>query len=239
MAAWLSPIVLVNKPSGEKRMCLDYRKVNGQLVTDIHPLPNLEELVEHVSGNQYYATLDLKDAYYQVMLDEESRDLTTFSEGISLYRFKSLPFGLSCSASIFVRQLQGALAPVLKQGLVKSYLDDFIVCAPNFDCLLQRLGQVFERMEEVGIKLNLSKCHIGQQEAKFWGYVVSKSGIKPDPENVEAVSKMKPPTNVKETQMFLGVAGFYRKHIEKLSALAAPLTDLTRKNQPFEWDETC
>ncbi len=55
-------------------MCLDYRKVNKQLVTDIHPVPNLEELVEHVAGNQYYATLGLKDAYYQVMLDEESRD---------------------------------------------------------------------------------------------------------------------------------------------------------------------
>ncbi len=123
--------------------------------------------------------LDLQDAYYQVMLDEESRDLTTVSEGISLYRFKRLPFGLGCSASIFVRQLQGALAPVLKQGWVKSYLDDVIVCEPNFDCLLQRLGQVFERMEEVGIKLNLSKCHIGQQRVKFLGYVVSKSGLNP------------------------------------------------------------
>ncbi len=50
-AAWLSPIVLVNKPSGEKRMCLDYRKVNQHLVTDIYPLPNLEELVESVAGN--------------------------------------------------------------------------------------------------------------------------------------------------------------------------------------------
>ncbi len=105
VAAWLSPIVLVNKPSGEKRMCLDYRKVNKQLVTDIHPLLNLEELVEHVAGHHFYATLDLKDAYYQVMLDEASRDLTTFSEGVSLYRFKRLPFSLSCSASIFIRQL--------------------------------------------------------------------------------------------------------------------------------------
>ncbi len=111
-------------------MCLGYRKVNKQLVTGIHPLPNLEELVEHVSGNQYYATLDLKDAYYQVMLDEESRDITTFSEGIDLYRFKRLPFGLSCSASIFVRQFQGALAPLLRQGWIKAYLEDVILCAP-------------------------------------------------------------------------------------------------------------
>ncbi len=94
-------------------MCLDYRKVNTHLVTDIHHLPHLEELVENVAGNKFYATLDLKDAYYQVML-EESRDLTTFTEGTNLYRFKMLPFGLSCSASVFVRQLQGALAPLFK-----------------------------------------------------------------------------------------------------------------------------
>ncbi len=103
-------------------MCLDYRKVNTHLVTDIHPLPHLEELVENVAGNKLYATLDLKDAYYQVMLDEESRDLTTFTEGTNLCRFKRLPFGLSCSASVFVRQLQGALAPLFKP-LRSSYGD--------------------------------------------------------------------------------------------------------------------
>ncbi len=144
-------------------MCLDYRKVNTHLVTDIHPLPHLEELVENVSGNKYYATLDLKDAYYQVMLDEESRDLTTFSEGVNLYRFKRLPFGLSCSASIFVKQLQGALAPLLRNNWIKSYLDDIIIGAPSFQILLQRLDQVFEQMHAKGIKLNLSKCSVGQR----------------------------------------------------------------------------
>ncbi len=135
-AAWLSSIVLVTKASGDKRMCLEYRKVNKQLTTDIHPLPNLEELVELVAGSKYYATLDLKDAYYQVFLDDASRDLTAFSKGINLYRFKRLPFGLSCSASIFVLQLQGALAPLLRKEWVKSYLDDRILCAPSFQLLL-------------------------------------------------------------------------------------------------------
>ncbi len=86
-AAWLSPIVFVSKPSGENRMCLDYRKVNTHLAVDIHPLLKLEELVERVSGQQYNATLDMKDAYYQVLLGEPSRDLTTFTQGINLYRF--------------------------------------------------------------------------------------------------------------------------------------------------------
>lgn len=64
-AAWLSPIVLVNKPDGSKRMCLDFRRVNERLAADIHPLPRLEDLVNVASGHQYYATLDLKDAYFK------------------------------------------------------------------------------------------------------------------------------------------------------------------------------
>ncbi len=95
-------------------------------------LPKLEELVESAARNSYYATLDMKDAYYQVLLDEESRDLTTFGEGVALSRFKRLPFGLSCSAAIFARQLAKVLAPLLKESWLKHYLDDIIVYAATY-----------------------------------------------------------------------------------------------------------
>ena len=208
-------------------MCLDYRKVNTHLVTDIHPLPHLDELVENVAGNSYYATLDLTDAYYQMELHESSKDLTTFTEGVNLYRFKRLPFGLSCSASLFVRQLQKALAPLLQNRWVKSYLDDIIVCAPSYNILLQRLGQAFEQMQDVGIKLNLSKCKMGLQEVKFLGHVVNAAGYRPDPANIEAVTGMRPPSNIKEVRRFLGMAGFSRRHVETFSKITAPLSDLT------------
>ncbi len=94
-------------------------------------------------------------------------------------------------------------------------------------------------MGEVGIKLNLSKCCIGQREVTFLGHTVSEEGFTPDPGNVEAIVNMKPPTNVKDTRRFLGMAGFYRKHIDPFSHLAAPLTDLTPKNQPFRWTVDC
>ncbi len=197
-------------------MCLDYRKVNKQLTTDMHPLPKLEELVEAVAGNEYYATLDLKDACYQVMLDEASRDLTTFSEGVALYRFKCLPFGLSCSAAVFARKLAEVLTPLTKKNWVRNYLDDIIVYAPSYDELLKRVGQLFTHMSSVGIKLNLTKCKIGQNQVKFLGHIVSKEGHRPDPANIEAVIKMKPPTTVKETRRFFGIVGFYRKHIRGL-----------------------
>ncbi|KAK3883664.1 hypothetical protein Pcinc_012043 [Petrolisthes cinctipes] len=71
-AAWLSPIVLVNKPNGSKRLCLDFRRGNEHLSEDIYPLPRLDDLVNTAAGHQFYATLDLKDAYYQIVLDQES-----------------------------------------------------------------------------------------------------------------------------------------------------------------------
>ncbi len=119
-AAWQSPIVLVNKPDGSKRMCLDYRHVNKHLTTDIYPLPRLEELVEQAAGHKYYVTLDMREAYFQILLDEESRDLTTFSDGVTLYRFRWLSFGLNCSPAIFSWRIASVLAPLLQKGWVKT-----------------------------------------------------------------------------------------------------------------------
>lgn len=238
-AAWLSPIVLVNKPDGSKRMCLDYRHVNKHLSTDIYPLPRLDELVEQAAGQQFYVTLDMREAYFQILLDESSRDLTTFSDGITLYRFRRLPFGLSCSPAIFSRHMANLLAPLLKEGWIKNYLDDLILWAPDFATLTTRIRSVFELLVTKGVKLNLSKCEFGKGEVTFLGYKISKEGSRPDSKNVEAVLEMKPPTTVKEVRRFLGMAGFYRKHVNNFAKIAAPLTNLTRAREEFRWTERC
>lgn len=238
-SAWLSPIVLVNKPDGSKRMCLDYRHVNKHLTTDIYPLPRLEELVEQAAGHQYYATLDMKEAYFQILLEENSRDLTAFSDGVTLYRFKRLPFGLSCSPAIFTRHMASLLTPLVKKGWIKNYLDDLIVWAPDFSTLNERLSETFALLKKNGVKLNLSKCEMAKREVTFLGYKISSKGSQPDQKNVEAVLKMKPPTKVKEVRRLLGMAGFYRRHINNFAQIAAPLTNLTKKDHPFFWDDKC
>ncbi len=128
--------------------CFDYRGVNKHLATAIYPLTRLEELVEVATGDKYYATLDLKEAYFQVELDENSRDLTTFSNGVSPYRFKRLPFGLSCSPAVFSRQIAEVLAPLIKLGWVKNYLDDIVIFGPDFQTLMDRLGRLFKTLGE-------------------------------------------------------------------------------------------
>lgn len=238
-AAWLSPIVLVNKPDGSKRMCLDFRQVNERLAADLYPLPRLEDLVNVAAGHQYYATLDLKDAYFQIVLDEESRDLTTFSDGISLYRFRRLPFGLSCAPAIFSRKMAEILTPLLREGWVKNYLDDIILWAENFDQLMERLGRLFALLEEKGIKLNLTKCDLVKQEVKFLGHRVSKDGSTPDQKNLEAIREQAPPKNVKQVRRFIGMCGFYRKFVPNFSKIAMPLTNLMKGDVKFSWTDEC
>ncbi len=149
-SAWLSPIVLVNKPDGSKRMCLDYRHVNKHLATDIYPLPRLEELVDQAAGHNFYATLDMREAYFQIILYENSRDLTAFSDGVTFYRFRRLPFGLSCSPAIFTRHMATLLSPLLKEGWIKNYLDDLIIWVPDLASLTQRRRKKFTSLKENG-----------------------------------------------------------------------------------------
>ncbi len=237
-AAWLSPIVLVNKPVGSQRMSLDCRQINKHLATDIYPLPRLEELVNQVAGHQYYITLDMREAYFQLMLDEDSPDLTAFSDGVTLYRFKRLHFGLNCSPAIFSRRMASLLTPLLRKSWVKNYLDDLIIFAPTFQELLVRLKELFS-LTSSGVKLNLSKCTFGLKEVTFLGHRISAEGSQPDPKNIEAVMKMKPPTNVREVRRFLSMCGFYRKHVPSFAKVATPLTNLTRSNTVFAWAEEC
>ncbi len=107
-------------------------------------------------------------------------------------------------------------------------MDDRIIFAPDFNTLIERLGTLFELLVEKGLKVNLSKCSFAQSKVKFLGHIVSEQGCRPDPANTEAIQKMKPPTNVKEVRRFLGMCGFYRKHVPNFAQITNPLTNLTR-----------
>ena len=150
-----------------------------------------------------------------------------------------MPFGLSCSPAIFSRIIGNVLAPLIKKGWVKHYLDDVVVWAPSFKVLVQRLEELFKLLAEKGVKLNVKKCQFGQDEIKFLGHIISKEGCKPCPDNISAIRGMKAPTNVKETRRFLGMCGFYRKHIQNFAKIAVPLTNLLKAKEPFVWTSEC
>ena len=85
----------------------------------------------------------------------------------------------------------------------------------------------------------LSKCEFWLNEVSFLGYIVSKEGIRVDPNKIEVVVEWKPPRNVTEVRSFLGLAGYYRTFVKGFSMTAAPMTRLLQKNVKYEWSEKC
>ncbi len=110
---------------------------------------------------------------------------------------------------------------------------------PTFPDLLEHLKELFSLLTTNGVKLNLGKCTFGLKEVTFLGHRISADGSKPDPKNVEAVVKMKALTRAKEVRRFLGMCGFYRKHVPSFAKSATPLTNLTKSIITFVWTEEC
>ena len=120
---------------------------------------------QHLSDNT--AKLDLKDAYLQMELTNDSKDLTTVATHLGLLRMNRLPFGLSCCEDIF----QAAMDRVL-EGCV-AYLDDLQSPGTSKQDLAENLEGVLRRLREHGIRLKKNKCHFSLEEVRCLGWIVS------------------------------------------------------------------
>ena len=100
---WISPIVTPPKPGNpdEIRLCVDMRGPNTAIKRERHITPTIEDVISDLNGARVFSKLDLNQGYHQIMLDESSRYITTFSTHVGLIRFKRLNFGICCASEIF------------------------------------------------------------------------------------------------------------------------------------------
>ena len=120
---------------------------------------------------------------------------------------------------------------------VKVIVDDLLIWGKDDDEHDARLKQVLDRAREVNLKFNAKKCRIRQEEVPYVGHVLSKDGLKPDPEKIRAVQEMKPPQNTKELKTFLGFIQYLGKFMPNMATVSAPLRELLEKNIAWHWDQ--
>ncbi|KAL7856478.1 hypothetical protein SRHO_G00153770 [Serrasalmus rhombeus] len=231
---WVSPIVVIQKKSGGIRLCVDLREPSKAVVIDSHPLPHIEEVFTELRGSAVFSTIDLQNAYHQVTLHEDSRDLTAFITHDGLFRFTRVPYGLASAPSAFQRMMSQIL-----DGLdgVQCYLDDIIIHADTPETHERRLCAVLHRLQDRGLKINREKCSFRKTELPFLGHVISATGLHPDPEHVVAVTQAPPPQDAHALRSFLGLTGWYAKFIPNYATLVEPLRAVLRKSTGFCWTD--
>ena len=233
---WASPIVLVKKKDGSTRFCVDYRKLNDITIKDVFPLPRTTDLLESFQGSKYFSTLDAAAGYWQIPMDEDSVQKSAFISIEGLFEFLVMPFGLCNAPATFQRTMNCLLAGINGISCL-VYLDDIIIFSRSFEEHLQSLEQVFRRLVEGGLVLKVSKCRFAVEQVEYLGHIVSANGLKPDPRKIEKLRTFPQPKNITELRAFLGFAGYYRRFIKNFALMAAPLFQLLKDNQPFEWKE--
>ena len=234
---WSFPVVVVDKKDGSKRFCVDFRRLNKITKPISYPLPLIDDILALLGRARFFASLALKQGYFQVGMDEKDKEKTAFACHRGLFQFRVMQFGLSHAPSIFVM-----LMSIVLQGLEDfacAYLDDILMFSETAEEHEKHIKEVFRRLREHKLKLKLPKCAFFQTETEYLGFQIETGGIKPNPEKVKAISKMPAPTTVREVRGLIGMCSYFRRFVLNFSGIAEPLIALTRKFARFRRSDEC
>ena len=235
---WVNSAVYVKRPNKKLRVCLDPRILNNSVKIPKYRMPTLEDITPELSKVRVFSVCDAKDGFLQIELDKESSFLTTFHTPYGRYCWKRLPFGICSAPEVFQRRVLEII-----EGLPGVY-------AIADDCLIVGQGETteeatadhdknfvnfLERCKEANLKLNLSKLKFRLDSVKYHGHILTKEGLCPDEEKVEAITNMPRPKDKSETRRLLGMITYLSKFIPQLSSITQPLRDLTKQDNQFLW----
>ena len=229
ISPYSSPIVLVPKKDGSVRFCIDFRKLNKVTEFDAEPMPNMEEIINRMSGHKYFTKMDLSKGYWQVRLTERSKPLTAFETPRGLFQFRNMPFGLVNSGATFCRLMRIILSNFPN---VDSFVDDMWIFTETWKDHMTSLRQVLDRLRSAKLTPKPSKCMIGYDSIVCLGHNIVGQTVRPQEDKIQAIRDAPRPSTKRQIKSFLGLAGFYRRFIPNFTSIASPLTDLTKKNRP-------
>ena len=228
-------------------MCIDYRKVNQHLITahngnnskvlSTFPLPKIQELLSRLIHCKYFCSLDLHSGYYHISLTEDAKKKTAFVAGDGKYQWNVVPFSIMTAVSTFQYLMSQVLTGL--SSFTLTYLDDVLIFSKSWEEHLEHLNVVFNRFKSVGLKIKLRKCQFFKTQLHYLGHKISADSLDPIPEKLNAIKKLAPRKNIDEACQILGLLEYYRSFAPAFADITIPITNLPKKNIPFNWSQKC
>ena len=232
---YAAPPVLIQKPDGSIRFCVNYKKLNQVTIFDGEPMPCPEDVYIELRGKKYRTKMDLTKGYWQIGVHPDSIQKTAFTTPDGVYEFLRLPFGLKNSAATFNRLMRRVLGDMNGVG---CFVDDIIVYTDTWSEHVRVLKEVFRRLRDAGLTVKPSKCTIGVTDVEFVGHKVSIDTLQPRPEKIADVLNVERPQTRRQVKSFLAMAGYYSRFIKNFSDITYPLTELTKaRGGKLHWGE--
>ena len=231
-----APIMLSKKKCGGWRFLTDFRKINERCNKVVFPLPRIEDSIQKLENPRFFSSMDLTKGFWQIPVHPDDRKFFAFSTENLHLEYLVAPMGCKNSPSYLSSLMQLVLRGLPIQHVI-SYLDDILIADSNMEDHLRHLDLVLSALTKAGLKLNPSKCAFARESVVCLGHKLSREGVSPDPTNIEKIKSWKAPTNAKKLRAFLGLTGYYRQFVKGYSNIAGCLTDLTRDDAKWHWEE--
>ena len=223
-----APILFIPKANGKLRMCIDYRALNKLTVKDKYPLPDIEQIMDLLSGATHFSKIDLAQGYHQCQLDDSDVPKTAFRSILGAYEWLVLGFGLTNAVPAFVRIINNVLKDYIGISAI-CFIDDILIYSKGDEFDHQAaVVKIMDTLTAAGLKGNWEKCQFLASEVPYCGINVSANGLFPMEDKVKAISEWKIPETVYNIRSFLGAVGYYRKFIANFAEIASPLNELTK-----------
>ena len=225
---WATPIVAVPKGDNTVRICGDYKTtVNPQLQVDQYPLPKIQDIFASLAGGQRFTKIDLRQAYNQLEMNDNSKSYLTINTHKGLYSYNRLVFGISASPSIWQRTMDQVLKGIPNTSCI---LDDIIITGKTDDEHLKTLEAVLQRLMDYNLRVNEAKCKFFQEEITYCGHKIDANGLHKTQDKIEAVINAPKPENVTQLRAFLGLVNYYSHFLPNLASVLHPLYQLLKQN---------
>jgi hypothetical protein len=232
------PVMFVPKKNGKLRMVIDYRQLNNITKKDRTPLPLVTEMRDRLQGKSWFTALDLKGAYNLIRIKPGHEWMTAFRTKFGLYEYLVMPFGLTNAPAYFQKMINNVLREKLDIFVI-VYLDDILVFSETEEEHREHVHWVIKTLQDAKLLVEPEKCEFHKHEVVFLGHIIRPNEIAMEPCKVDAVREWPKPDNLKAVQAFVGFANYYRRFIKNFGMIASPLTNLTKKDNKFEWTDEC